>query len=91
MGQGFVSLILDSICQGKPCIIRPNKEKGVFQVTGLKNLGRVGRHIYKCIFISHFFFLEKNNFMRFERHFAFQNEKKKCLKESKYFNFMMMK
>ena len=35
-------------------------------VTGLKNLGRVGTHFFM------FFFLE-NNFMHFERHFAFQN------------------
>ena len=42
--------------------LRPNKKLSVFQVTGLKILGRVGTHI---------FFLEKYNFMHFERYFAF--------------------
>ena len=40
---------------------------GVFLVTGLKILGRVGTHIF--LFFFYFFF----NFMQFERHFAFQN------------------
>ena len=35
---------------------------------GLKNLGRVGTHIFLF-----FFFWKKYNFMHFKRHFAFQN------------------
>ena len=46
-------------------VVRPNKKISVFRVTGLKTLGRVGIHIY--------FFWKINNFMHFERHFAFQN------------------
>ena len=50
-------------------MIRPNKEINVFQVTGMKILGRVGTHIF-----FFFFFQEKKyNFMHFERHFIFQN------------------
>ena len=49
----------------------PNKKISVFRVTGPKILGRVGAHIF--FNYGGFFFLEKNNFMHFERHFAFQN------------------
>ena len=45
------------------------KKIGVFRVTGLKILGRIGTHIFFNIFFSGFFFY----FMHFERHFAFQN------------------
>ena len=47
--------------------VRPNKKKSLFQVTDLKILDRVGTYV---------FFLQKkkiNDFMHFERHFAFQN------------------
>ena len=48
----------------------PNKNISVFQVMGMKILGRVGTHKFFLII----FFLEKNyDFMHFERHFAFQN------------------
>ena len=50
--------------------IRPNKKIGVFRVTGLKTLGRVGTLV---VFLNVFFFWKTNNFMHFERHFAFQN------------------
>ena len=46
-------------------LIRPNKKISVFWVTGLKIL-----HI---LFLLLLFFGKKNNFMHFERHFAFQN------------------
>ena len=49
-------------------MVRRNKKISVFWVTGVKILGRVGTHI--------FFKKEnsgKNNFMHFERHFAFQD------------------
>ena len=46
-------------------LLRPNKKISVFRVTDLKILGRVGTH--------NFFSGKKYNFMRFERHFAFQN------------------
>ena len=49
--------------------IRPN-EPSVFWVMSLKILGRVGMHIFSLFFSG-----KKNNFMHFERHFAFQNEK----------------
>ena len=48
------------------------KKLCVFGVTGLKILGRVGTHIF-----FYFFSGEKYNFMHSERHFAFQNAKKK--------------
>ena len=41
----------------------------VFRVIGLKNLGRVGTHIFLIVFFSG----KKYNFMHFKRHFAFQN------------------
>ena len=50
--------------------LRPNKIIGAFRVTGLKILGRLGTYIF---FLIIFIFLEKNYFMHFERHFAFQN------------------
>ena len=43
----------------------------MFPVTGLKILFRVGTHI----FVNLFFSGKNDNFMHFERHFAFQNEK----------------
>ena len=43
-------------------LVRPNKILSVIGDTGLKILGKVGT-----------FFFWKNNFMHFERHFAFQN------------------
>ena len=48
-------------------LLRPNIKISVFQITSLKILGRVGTHIF------FFFFMEKCNFMHFERHFDFQN------------------
>ena len=48
--------------------VKPNKKISVFQVTGLKFLGRVGTHVFLV-----FFSWKKYNFMHFERHFAFQN------------------
>ena len=50
-------------CLQRLIIIGPNKIS-VFRVTGPKILGKVGTHV---------FFLEKYNFMHFERHFALQN------------------
>ena len=47
--------------------LRPYKKISMFQVTGLKILGRVGTHIL-CIFSG-----KKYNFIHFERHFTFQN------------------
>ena len=55
--------------------MRPNKKisVSVFQVTGLKILGRVGTQFFLNIFVSGkkicFFF----KFMHFERYLAFQN------------------
>ena len=45
-------------------LVLPNTTISVFQVIGLKILGRVG---------THNFFREKFDFMHFERHFSFQN------------------
>ena len=62
----------------KKIFTRPNK-KSVFQVTGLKILGRIGTNIFFHFFseknIMHFerHFGKKYNFMHFERYFAFQN------------------
>ena len=42
-------------------VLRPNKKIVVFWVTGLKILGRVGRHIF-----FNFFSGKKCNFMHFE-------------------------
>ena len=53
---------------------RPNitKNKCVSGKAGLKILSRVGlAHMF--FFVYFFFFWKKNNFMHFERHFAFQN------------------
>ena len=50
-------------------MIRQNKKTGVFQVTSLEILGRVGTQFF-FLFLF-FFFLKKK--MHFERHFAFQN------------------
>ena len=50
--------------------IRPNKKINMFLVTGLKILGSVGTHIFFKYFFSQ---KKKNNFMGFERYFAFQN------------------
>ena len=46
------------------CLLRPNKIISVFQVNGLKILGRLGSHIF-----YNFFSKKEYNFM----HFAFQN------------------
>ena len=49
--------------------LRPNKKISVFQVTGLKILGRADIHtFFKSFFLSR----KKYNFMHFERHIAFQ-------------------
>ena len=57
-------------------LLKPNKKISVFQVTGLKNLGR---HVFLLIFFLMFFSGKKYNFMHFERHFAFQNALKYTL------------
>ena len=49
------------------CVVSPNKKISVFQVTGLKILGRVGTHI----FLIFFFFWKKYYFM----HLAFKMHK----------------
>ena len=54
---------------GRWLILRPNK-KNVFQLTGLKILGRVGMHIF---YFNYFYSGKIYNFMHFEKHFAFQN------------------
>ena len=46
-------------------VMRPNKEISLFQVMGLKILGR----FWHTFFFLEFFF----DFMHFERHFTFQN------------------
>ena len=48
-------------------VVWPNK-KYVFQVMGLKILGRVGTHS----FFLNIFSWKKYNFMHFYKHFAFQ-------------------
>ena len=50
-------------------MIRPNKKISVFPVTGQKNLGREGTHIFFNIYFSG----KKDDFMHFERWNAFQN------------------
>ena len=53
-------------------ILRPNKKISLFQVMGLKILGRVGR----LFFFFNFFFLEKKyDFMHFERQMPFKMHK----------------
>ena len=34
------------ILQQSACLVRPNNKISVFQVTGLKVLGRVGTHVF---------------------------------------------
>ena len=65
----FVAVFCMLLIDYKQHLVRPNKKISVFRVTGLTILVRVvGTHIF-----SNHFFLEKYNFMHFERRNAFQN------------------